>query len=75
MPRTEASLPLSLSLIAFGVAEVVGGIWTLVVYLKSLGQVQGFSAWKALGNSCLAGLVIIVPVAILVFVVLALTDL
>ena len=45
----------------------IGGIWSLVVGLKCLGEVQGFSAWKALLNSILAGIVIFVPLIILVF--------
>jgi len=40
-------------------------IWSFVVYLHCLGQVQGFSAWKALGNSLLAMLVLVVPIAVL----------
>jgi len=30
-------------------------------------QVQGFSAWCALGNSVLAGLLIVIPIAVVVF--------
>ncbi|MDF1667448.1 MAG: Yip1 family protein [Planctomycetota bacterium] len=37
------------------------GLWSLVIKLKALGEVQGFSAIKALGNLILASLVIIVP--------------
>lgn len=40
-------------------------IWSFVVYLHCLGQVQGFSAWKALGNSLLAVLVLVMPIALL----------
>ncbi len=38
-----------------GLLDVVLGIWSLVVGLKALGEVQGFSAWRALGNFVLAG--------------------
>jgi hypothetical protein len=37
-------------MLAYGVASAVCGIWSFVVLLKALGEVQGFSAWKAWGN-------------------------
>jgi hypothetical protein len=37
-----------------GLLDVVIGIWAFVVMLKAVGEVQGFSAWKALGNFLLA---------------------
>ena len=64
-PVIDADTTLNSAFLAFGVVEVTIGIWMLIVYLKCLGQVQGFSAWKALGNSILAGLVIIVPILII----------
>ena len=64
-PVIDADTTLNSAFLAFGAVEVTIGIWTLIVYLKCLGQVQGFSAWKALGNSILAGLVIIVPILII----------
>ncbi|WP_256446055.1 Yip1 family protein [Hahella sp. HN01] len=36
--------------IAVSAIRIVFGIWGFVVFLKCLGQVQGFSAWKALAN-------------------------
>lgn len=47
------------------VIMVVLRAWGLIVYLHCLGQVQGFSAWKALGNTMLAVLVIAIPIAVL----------
>ena len=64
-PVIDADTTLNSAFLAFGAVEVTIGMWTLIVYLKCLGQVQGFSAWKALGNSILAGLVIIVPILII----------
>ena len=34
----------------------------MIVLCKCLGQVQGFSAWKGLGNSLLVALVLVVPI-------------
>ena len=32
------------------VAQVVAAIWMLVIFVKALGEVQGFSAWMGLLN-------------------------
>lgn len=52
---------------------ITGFIWAGVVYLKCLGEAQGFSAWMALANTILAGLMgvvlIILPLGILAVVI------
>lgn len=50
--------------------ELVAAIWGGVVLCKTLGQVQGFSAWRALGSLALA--VLMFTAAILLMVVLLL---
>lgn len=50
IPRLAASTHLFAVFSVLAVLEMVAGIWAFVILLKSLGQVQGFSAWKALGN-------------------------
>jgi hypothetical protein len=54
-------------LIAGGCLLVQAGayFWSVFTGLHSLGEAQGFSAWKALGNGMLAGLVIIVPIVVI----------
>jgi hypothetical protein len=37
----------------FFLFDFVIGIWSIIVYLKSLGEVHGFSAWRALGAAFL----------------------
>lgn len=64
-PRIDASIVLTVLLLSFFVIETVIAVWAFVAFLKSLGQVQGFSAWKALGNTLLVVLVIIVPIVLL----------
>jgi hypothetical protein len=54
-----------LAFLLFALIELVVGIWGVVVFLKSLGEVHGFSAWKALGAAILASLVVVVPVVLL----------
>jgi hypothetical protein len=64
-PRMDASYTLLLAFLGLSLIELVIAIWTLVILLKSLGQVQGFSAWRALGNLLLSVLVIVVPILII----------
>jgi len=68
-PIIDASPSLTFIFFGFGVIELTVVIWAIVVFLKCLGQVQGFSAWKALGNVFLAGLVVIIPIVLVVLVV------
>lgn len=75
VPIIEAKPILALMLLGFGLLEITIGIWAAIIFLKCLGQVQGFSAWRALANTCLAGLVIIIPLVIIVFGVFMLTRL
>lgn len=58
----EVGMGGALILLAYGVTMIVFGIWSLVITVKGVGEVQGFSAWKGLGNVLLAGTVILVPI-------------
>lgn len=62
-PRLDENPSLLVSLVGFGLIELTLAIWAIVLFLKALGQVQGFSAWKALGNVLLALAVIVIPIA------------
>lgn len=62
-PRLDANPLLAVALIGFGLVELTIGIWAIVVFLKCLGQVQGFSAWRALGNALLAFLIFSRPLS------------
>ena len=64
-PRIDDSATLLFGLMGFSVLEFTIGVWVIVLNLKSLGQVQGFSAWKALLNWLLAALFIIVPIFVI----------
>lgn len=67
-PRMNANESLIVLMIGFAVIEIVLGVWAIVLVCKTLGQVQGFSAWKALGNLLLALLIVVVPIGIAVAV-------
>ncbi|MGO8989197.1 MAG: YIP1 family protein [bacterium] len=68
-PRIHASPSLGFISLGFVAIQLIIAIWAIVVFLKCLGQVQGFSAWRALGNTTLGALVIVVPIAIIAIIV------
>ncbi|MEM6799590.1 MAG: hypothetical protein AAF589_08750, partial [Planctomycetota bacterium] len=66
------------AMIAIGAAQVVIGIWALVILCKCIGEVSRFSAWRGLGTILLAGLLIfgvmlatVIPLLFVVFISLA----
>ena len=65
-PIIDASLMLSSLFLGFSIGTTVIGIWSFVVFLHALGEVQGFSAWKALLNGLLAMLVVLIPILTIV---------
>jgi len=72
-PRMDASPYLTSASWILTAIGIVLGVWSMVVYCKCLGEVQGFSAWKALGNILLPGLVIIGPILLIAGLLLFLT--
>ncbi|HDP90432.1 MAG TPA: YIP1 family protein [Thioalkalivibrio sp.] len=64
MPRTAADPRLLMAFVGLGLVSLVIGVWSVVALIKALAQVQGFSAWRALGNVVLMLLVIFVPLAV-----------
>ncbi len=68
-PRLDARPGLALLMLAMFVLEAVAGIWAFVLNCKCVGEVQGFSAWKALGNLLLAFLLLVAPFVVLGFAV------
>lgn len=55
-PRVDASLGLTVYWVVSGLFAVTAGVWALVLFLKCLSEVQGYSTWRAIGNTALAGL-------------------
>ncbi len=66
-PALESNPTLALMLLATGIIELVLVIWSIVVLLKCVGEVQQFSAWRALGSVLLIGLVLLPIILIVVF--------
>ena len=54
----------------FGIIIFVAEITSFIILFQALGQVQGFSAWRALGNVLLAGLIAIIPLMLLIFCII-----
>lgn len=61
-PQIDASTPLTVLFWLSFTIQTIGVIWAVVVSLKCLGEVQRFSTWKALGNSALPVLVVLLPI-------------
>lgn len=58
-------LPAAAATGVFGIAMVVLTVWAFVILLKGVGEVQGFSAWKAWGNVLFAGAAVLLPIVAL----------
>lgn len=53
-----ASRMTSFAQTGFALLQCVTMLWSVVIYINMLSQVQGFSIWKALGNALLSFLII-----------------
>ena len=69
-PIVDSSTLLLYAFVIFSVIYLILGIWSFILYLHCLGQVQGFSLLKMFGNILLAGLVIIIPIGLFVLLVI-----
>jgi hypothetical protein len=58
-PRVDASLALTIYWVVSGLLAVTAGVWALVLFLKCLSEVQAYSMWRAIGNTALAGLALV----------------
>jgi hypothetical protein len=68
-PRIDASPMIN---VAFAGISLILGVWSFVLALKTIGEVHGFSAWRALGSVLIAS---VIAVAVVVAFVFALTHL
>lgn len=63
-PRMDASPFAALGL---GTLELGVGVWAMILFFKSIGQVNGFSAWRGLGSFLIAVALVVVPIIAFVF--------
>lgn len=54
--------------LCFALLQIVLGVWALVLFFQALGQVQGFSAWRAVGNTLFALTLVVIPVFVITMV-------
>lgn len=68
-----AILPLNvgqaIGMLVLGIAIAVLAVWSFVLLLKGVGEVQGFSAWKAWGNLVLGALPLVALGGLATFVI------
>jgi hypothetical protein len=65
-PQLDAQPLFGLLLLPLGLVWIALGLWSIVLILQGIGEVQGFSAWKALGNLLLAALLFLGPIFLFV---------
>jgi hypothetical protein len=70
-PNIDASPSLQAMLFASSAIESVFGLWAWILSLKCVGEVQGFSAWRAFGSMILACLLAAAPVLLIVIIFVA----
>lgn len=68
---TPGNLALLVPFAAITLLALIAVIWQMCLFCICLSEAQGFSIWRALGSSLLAGLLILIPVLVLVFLLLA----
>jgi hypothetical protein len=54
--------------------EIVLGIWTIVLFVIGISEIQRFSIGKSILNIVLPGLIIIIPIAMIAFIIRALSG-
>jgi len=63
-PRMDATPFVALGL---GMLELGVGVWAMILFFKSIGQVNGFSAWRGLASFLIAVALVVVPILALAF--------
>ncbi len=73
--RLESNPILIIVFFGIGLIKIATEIWAFVIFFKSLGQVQHFSAWKAVGNTLLASLILLLPILFVVLLIIVVSAL
>jgi hypothetical protein len=73
-PRLDTAPELQGLLLAFVAVELTAALWAFVAFLKCLGEVQGFSAWRALLNLLLPGVLVGIAVGLVVALFFVVAD-
>lgn len=67
-PVIDTNLTMLSAFAGFGLLLAAYSIWSWVTLLKCVGQVQGFSAWRALVNLVLASIALVAPIEAVIFI-------
>ncbi len=67
---TPGNLALLAPFAAIALLALLAAIWQMCLFCICLSEAQGFSVWRALGSSLLAGLLILIAVLAVVFLLL-----
>ena len=59
--KVEQDSGLAIAAAVFVLVVIVAWIWSIVLLLKGLSEVQGFSVWRAVGNVLITSGVVVVP--------------
>ena len=74
-PRMDAEPWRAIPLIVGGGIQAILGIWSFILLCNTVAEVQGYrSAWRGLLNILLSGLVLLIPFAIVMIVLVALSS-
>lgn len=72
-PIIDSNPILLFTYVGFGIIGIIIAIWGFIIWLKCLGEAQRFSAWKALVNLLLPGLIIILPFFVIGLIIFIMT--
>lgn len=67
-PRLEANPFLAFPFLALLAVEIVAGMWSFVILVQTLSEIQGFTTGRTLGSLLLAVGVVVVPIFLCVMV-------
>lgn len=73
-PQLEAQPLLAMLLLPIGLIWIALAIWAFILILLAVAEVQRFSAWRALGNLLLGGVLFAVPFVVLGIVAALMTG-
>lgn len=74
MPTLDQTPQLLWVFMGIALLEVIGGVWLMVCGFKMIGEAHRFSAWKALGASLIAGLLMLLPIIFIAGLIIAMTS-
>jgi Yip1 domain len=75
MPRIAANPGLGLLMLGFAALDLILAVWSFVLLLKCLGEVHGFSAWRAIASMLLLIALLLLLVLLIMAVVFGMISL